>query len=75
MNGGIDMNVGKNIKQLRLHKKMTQSQLAERLGVSSQAVSKWEKDINAPDIALLPEIAKIFGVSIDELFLDNLKIQ
>ena len=69
------MNVGKNIKQLRLHKKMTQSQLAERLGVSSQAVSKWEKDINAPDIALLPEIAKIFGVSIDDLFLDNLKIQ
>lgn len=69
------MNVGKNIKRLRLHKKMTQSQLAERLGVSSQAVSKWEKDINAPDIALLPEIAKIFGVSIDELFLDNLKIQ
>lgn len=75
MNGGIEMNVGKNIKRLRLHKKMTQSQLAERLGVSSQAVSKWEKDINAPDIALLPEIAKIFGVSIDELFLDNLKIQ
>jgi len=69
------MNVGKNIKQLRLHNKMTQSQLAERLGVSSQAVSKWEKDINAPDIALLPEIAKIFGVSIDELFSGNLKIQ
>ena len=62
------MNVGNNIKQLRRQKKLTQVQVAEELGVSYQAVSKWENDISAPDIALLPAIAELFGVSIDTLF-------
>lgn len=62
------MNIGNNIKQLRQQKNLTQKQVAEKLGVSSQAVSKWENNVNTPDIALLPEIAELFGVSIDALF-------
>lgn len=66
------MNIGNNIKQLRQQKNLTQDQIAEKLGVSYQAVSKWENNANTPDIALLPEIASIFGVSIDALFSDNI---
>ncbi|MBR5968811.1 MAG: helix-turn-helix transcriptional regulator [Lachnospiraceae bacterium] len=47
---------------------MTQERLAEKLGISPQSVSKWENNISMPDIALLPNIAGIFGVSVDELF-------
>lgn len=65
---GENMNFGKKLKELRLQKAVTQEQMAERLGVSPQAVSKWENDINLPDIQLLPEISIYFGVTIDELF-------
>ena len=65
------MNIGKNIKQLRRQKHYTQARVAENLGISYQAVSKWENDISAPDIALLPAIAEMFGVTIDALFSDN----
>ena len=61
-------NVGNNIKRLRLEKHLTQNKLARKLGVSYQAVSKWENNICAPDIALLPAIANLFDVSIDSLF-------
>lgn len=47
---------------------LTQEELAERVGVSTQAVSKWEQQLSCPDILLLPELAKIFGITIDELF-------
>ena len=47
---------------------ITQMELAERLGVTYQAVSKWETQTNSPDIALIPRIAELFDVSIDELF-------
>ncbi|MDO5734346.1 MAG: helix-turn-helix transcriptional regulator [Eubacteriales bacterium] len=57
-----------NIQRFRKTKMLTQDQLAEQLGVSSQAVSKWENGASCPDIALLPELAKIFEVSIDEIF-------
>ena len=60
--------IGTRIKQLRLAASMTQEQLAQKLGVSAQAVSKWESGINMPDILMLPELSVIFGVSIDELF-------
>ncbi|MBR7178690.1 MAG: helix-turn-helix domain-containing protein [Oscillospiraceae bacterium] len=60
--------IGNRIKQLRLAASMTQEQLANSLGVSAQAVSKWESGVNMPDILLLPELSVIFGVSIDELF-------
>ena len=47
---------------------MTQEELAQKLNVSTQAVSKWEQKITSPDIMLLPELASIFNISIDELF-------
>ena len=66
------MNIGKNIKYLRQQQGLTQEQVAEHLGVTYQAVSKWENDTNTPDIALLPEIASLFGVLIDALFADEI---
>ena len=66
------MNIGNNIKQLRQRLNLTQEQVALKLGVSYQAVSKWENNANTPDISLLPEIADLFGVSIDSLFTENI---
>ncbi len=60
--------IGTKIKTLRLSRSMTQAQLAQKLGISVQAVSKWESGTNMPDIQLLPELSVIFGVSIDSLF-------
>lgn len=62
------MELGNQIKALRQARGVTQETVAEALGVSSQAVSKWERDAAAPDIALLPAISTYFGVSIDRLF-------
>ena len=62
------MNIGKNIYSLRKEKKVTQAQLAEKLGVSEQAISKWENDLCAPDVSMFPILADYFGVSIDRLF-------
>lgn len=59
--------IGKRISEYRKKKNLKQDELAEILGVSPQAVSKWENDLSCPDIALLPELSRIFGVSIDEL--------
>ena len=64
------INIGKNIKSFRHRCGFTQAYIAERLGISVQAVSKWENGTSMPDITLLPEIAREFGVSIDELFAD-----
>ena len=61
-------NMGAKIKILRLAASMTQEQLADRLGISPQAVSKWESGTNMPDIQILPDLSVIFGVSIDSLF-------
>ena len=66
------MNIGSNIKALRISAGLTQEQLAGSLGVSFQAVSKWETSANTPDIQLLPQIAKLFCVSIDALFADDI---
>ena len=46
---------------------MTQEELANQLGVSSQAVSKWENDISCPDISLLPKLCRVLGITADEL--------
>ena len=62
------MNIGRNIYTLRKEKQITQAQLAEKLGVSDQAVSKWENDLCAPDVSMFPILAEFFGVSIDRLF-------
>lgn len=60
--------IGENIAVLRKKKNMTQEALAAEIGVSAQAVSKWENGTNLPDIQLLPILADIFGVSIDTLY-------
>ena len=60
--------IGLKIAYYRKLNGFTQEELAEKVGVSCQAVSKWEQQISCPDIMLLPELAKIFGVTIDELF-------
>lgn len=59
--------LGRRIARLRLAKTATQERLANELNVSPQAVSKWENDINYPDISLLPDLARFLGVSVDEL--------
>ncbi len=62
------MELGKRIRQLRFKAGLTQEQLAEKLGVVPQSVSKWENAAAMPDITSLPLLAEIFGVSIDDLF-------
>ena len=64
----MNFDFGSRIKSLRLSRSMTQDQLAQKLGVSAQAVSKWESGTNMPDILMLPDLSVIFGVTIDELF-------
>ena len=61
------MQVGKRIKELRIENNLTQEALAEQLGVSFQAVSRWENDLTYPDITLLPILSNMFGVSVDFL--------
>lgn len=60
--------IAASIRSLRLARAMTQAQLAEKLGVQYQTISKWETSVSAPDAAMLPAIADTFGVTIDELF-------
>ncbi|MGX4685598.1 helix-turn-helix domain-containing protein [Vagococcus sp. JNUCC 83] len=59
--------IGKNIKTYRIKESLTQTELAEIVGVSKSSVSKWETNQTYPDIDLLPKLATIFGISIDEL--------
>lgn len=59
--------MGKRIMTLRKDKGLTQEQLAELVGVSAQAVSKWENDASCPDISILPTLAEVLNVSTDEL--------
>lgn len=63
----MNKTLGARIAELRKEKGLTQEELAKQLGISSQAVSKWEKDISCPDIMILPSLAKILGVSIETL--------
>ena len=63
----MNTTLGKRIAALRREKGLKQDELAEKLGVSAQAVSKWENDQTCPDISLLPLLAKTLGVSVDEL--------
>lgn len=59
--------MGKRIASLRKKKGLTQDQLAQRLGVTPQAVSKWENDLSCPDISILPELARELDISVDVL--------
>lgn len=63
----MNLRIAENIKRLRQESRLTQAQLAERLGVSYQAVSRWENETTYPDIELLPAIAALFGVTVDYL--------
>jgi len=63
----MDATLGKRIAQNRKQLGLTQDQLAEQLGVTAQAVSKWENDQSCPDITMLPRLAAIFGITTDEL--------
>ncbi len=63
----MNTTLGKRISFHRKRLGMTQEQLAERMNVSAQAVSKWENDQSCPDISLLPKLAELFGVTVDEL--------
>lgn len=63
--------IGERIKYHRKRLGMTQEQLAERIGVSAQAVSKWENNLSCPDISILPELAALFGITVDELLGKN----
>lgn len=58
---------GALLRKLRQERGWTQRQVAEQLGVSTQAVSKWERDQGIPDVGLLPHLAEIFGVSVEGL--------
>lgn len=62
------MEIGNRIRELRKNKGITQEQLAGRLGISFQAVSKWENNIALPDIIMIPILADFFEVSTDDLF-------
>ncbi len=64
----MEKTIGKKLYDLRKQSGFTQDYVAEKLGVSAQAVSKWENDIACPDIMTLPNIAEIYGITIDELF-------
>ena len=59
--------IGNRISKFRKAKGLTQEELAGKLGVSSQAVSKWETDTSCPDISLLPQLCRVLGITADEL--------
>ena len=61
------MNIGPTIRRLRLAEKMTQEALAESLGVTVQTVSRWENEVNYPDVTILPDLCRSLRVSADQL--------
>ena len=64
--------IGELIHRLRRERGLTQLQLAERLGVSDKAVSKWERGLGCPDVSLLPALSEAFGVDVgDRLKFEN----
>ena len=66
--------VGKQIAKLRTSKSLTQNELGERIGVSFQAVSKWERGETLPDISVLPELANILETTIDNILCGKEKV-
>ena len=63
----MNISLAEKLKELRKAKKVSQEKFAEYLGVSYQAVSKWENGVTSPDISLLPYISRYFGITVDEL--------
>lgn len=62
------MSIGENIAKYRKTKGLTQEQLGELLGVTNQAVSKWESGVSMPDVMLLPKIANVLGITLEALY-------
>ena len=71
----MELTLGKRIAMLRRQKELRQEDLAQMLEVSPQAVSKWENDQTCPDITLLPRLAEILGVTVDELLSGKTEVQ
>ena len=71
----INITLAVNIQKFRKKSGYTQEKLAEKLGVSFQAVSKWENAKSSPDILFLPVMAELFGCYIDELFSRDVKTE
>ncbi len=63
-----DLKIGEKIRAKRREHNLTQEELANILGVSKAAVSKWENEESFPNITMLPQIAKLFHITMDELF-------
>ena len=59
--------LGMMIASLRKENGMTQLELAEKMGVTDKAVSKWERDLSCPDVHSIPKLAEVFGIRVDEL--------
>lgn len=68
----MNTSMGEIISTLRKEKGMTQKELADKLGITDKAVSKWERDVSFPDTATIPKLAEILEVSVEELM--NVKI-
>ena len=62
------MSIGKNIAKYRKAKGLTQEELGAKLGVTNQAVSKWESEVSMPDVMLLPEIVTALSITLDDLY-------
>ena len=59
--------IGRNIADLRRAHNMTQMELADKMGISFQAVSNWERGNSMPDISKLPELAELFHTTVDQI--------
>lgn len=68
------MNFSEQIKKIRINRKITQQEMADKLNVSRQAISNWENDRNLPDIEMIIKIAQIFNLTLDELILGGMNM-
>ena len=66
---------GQRFQRLRKAKKLTQEEIASKVNLTPQSISKWETDLSAPDIMLLPKLAKILDVSLEELLTGEKKVE
>ena len=70
----MKLTIGKRVKELRVKNKMTQEQLAEKLQVSRQSISKWESDATRPDFDKLKFLAEFYHISLDHLLNDTIEL-
>lgn len=67
--------LGQRLRLLRTNARLTQDELAQKLNVTRQALSNWERDVNMPDLALLEQICTIFGIHMDELLREAMNME